>query len=85
MHYQSHECNHRPNNRSAHGILSPDHEWVNKAIWETACLNEFGRLMNGLKRGIKGTKTMYFINANQVSKGRKVTYARFFAIADLKN
>jgi hypothetical protein len=48
-----------------------------KATWETACSNEFGRLMSGLKRGIKGTETMHFINANQVPAGRKVTYARF--------
>ena len=42
-----------------------------------AAANEFGRLMAGLPRGIKGTNTMSFIRKDEVPQGRMVTYARF--------
>ena len=48
-----------------------------KQVWNTPEENEFGRLMNGMKRGIPGTGTMNLIHKYEVPTGRKVTYAQF--------
>ena len=48
-----------------------------KKVWNTLASNEFGRLMNGLKRGISGTGTMKMIHKYEVPTGQTVTYARF--------
>jgi hypothetical protein len=48
-----------------------------RPTWMTAAANEFGQLMDGLLRGIKGTNTMSFIHKTQVPKDCMVTYARF--------
>ena len=37
--------------------------------------NELGRIAKGLKGGIKGTDTIFFVHKHQVPKGRSVTYA----------
>ena len=36
-----------------------------KQAWNTSAANEFGRLMNGLKRGIQGTWTMNLIHKHK--------------------
>ena len=48
-----------------------------KQVWNTSSANEFGRLMNGLKRIILETGTMKLIHKYEVPTGRTVTYARF--------
>ena len=48
-----------------------------KHVWNTSAANEFGRLMNGPKRGISVTRTMKLIHKYEVPTGRTVTYARF--------
>ena len=48
-----------------------------KQVWNTLAANEFGSLMNGLKRGISGTGTMKLIHKYEVPIGQTVTYARF--------
>jgi hypothetical protein len=48
-----------------------------KALWQRSSANEFGRLAQGLKRGIKGTNTIVFISHKDVPAGRKPTYGRF--------
>lgn len=45
--------------------------------WTISGANDFGRLAQGLKRGIKGTDTIRFVNKTQMPQGRKVTCARF--------
>ena len=37
-----------------------------KQVWDTLAANEFGRLMNGTKRGIAGTGTMKLIHKYEV-------------------
>jgi hypothetical protein len=51
-----------------------------RPTWMNAAANEFGRLMAGLPRGIKGTNTMSFIRKDEVPKDRVVTYARFCCV-----
>lgn len=46
-----------------------------KAMWTTSMANELKRLAQGI-RDIKGSNCIRFIQKNQVSKGRSVTYAR---------
>ena len=48
-----------------------------KQVWNTSTENGFGRLMNGLKRGISGTGTMKLINKYEVPTVRTVKYAQF--------
>ena len=48
-----------------------------KATWTNSLSNEWARLAQGNKRGIKGTSTINFIYRRQVPKGRDVTYATF--------
>ena len=48
-----------------------------KLAWNTSAANEFGCLMNGLKRGISVTGTMKQIHKYEVPTGQTVTYARF--------
>ena len=56
-----------------HLILDP----ATREMWEKSSVNEFGRLMKGLKRVIQGTETMKFIQKHEVPYNKKVTYARF--------
>jgi hypothetical protein len=46
-------------------------------IWDRGLSNEWGRLANGNKRGIKGTNTIQFIHKHDVPHDRNVTYATF--------
>ena len=49
-----------------------------KELWERSAANEFGRLMQGLKRGnIQGTETMRFIKRSEMPQGRQATYAKY--------
>ena len=48
-----------------------------KQVWNTSTANEFGRLINGLKRGISETGAMKLIHKYKVLTARRVTYARF--------
>ena len=48
-----------------------------KQVWNTSAANEFGILMNGLKRGISGTHTMNLIHKHKVTTRLTVTYSRF--------
>ena len=48
-----------------------------REVSEKSSANKFGRLTKGLKRGIKGTDTMKFIQKHEVPYDKKVTYARF--------
>jgi hypothetical protein len=48
-------------------------------VWLHAAANEFGRLAQGVKTGIKGTNTINLIHHHAVPSGRTVTYARFCA------
>ena len=48
-----------------------------KQVWNTSTANEFGRLMNGPKRGISGIGTTNLIHKYEVPAGRTVTCARF--------
>lgn len=50
---------------------------VTREAWTHSSANEFGRLAQGLKRGIQGTDTIRFIRKAQVPPDRKPTYARF--------
>ena len=47
-----------------------------KNDWLLSGANELGRLAQGLKRGIKGTDTVFFITKQQVPNNQTVTYAR---------
>ena len=47
-----------------------------KDDWLISSANELGCLAQGLKRGINGTNTVFFITKQQVPKNRTVTYAR---------
>ena len=53
-----------------------------KNIWLRSSANEFGRLAQGIGKHVTGTNTIFFIKANQVPKGRTVTYGRF--VCDLQ-
>ena len=53
-------------------LRSPD-----KAIWEKGLSNEFGRLAQGNKYGVRSTNTIDFIHKHEVPAGRDVTYASF--------
>ena len=44
-----------------------------KKVWNTLASNEFGRLINGLKRGLSGTGTIKLIHKYEVPTGRTVT------------
>ena len=46
-------------------------------IWSRSLSNEWGRLANGNKYGIRGTKTLRFISRKEIPKGCAVTYATF--------
>jgi hypothetical protein len=46
-----------------------------KPIWENAFANELGRLAQGI-RDVKGTDTIAFIHASEISRDRTVTYRR---------
>ena len=48
-----------------------------REVWESSASNEFGRLTKGLKREIKGTETMQFIQNHEVPHDKTVTYKRF--------
>ena len=49
----------------------------NGRTWELALSNEWGRLVQGNDKGVAFTDTIEFIQRDQVSKGRDVTYASF--------
>jgi hypothetical protein len=59
-------------------LKDPKHQ----ETWSRAAANEFGRLFNGVGKNaegtqrVKGTNTCYWIRKSQVSKGKRVTYAR---------
>ena len=46
-------------------------------MWEHSASNEFCRFTKGLKRGIKGTETMQFIQKHEVSHEKRVTHEIF--------
>ena len=48
-----------------------------KQVWNTSAANEFGSLMNGLKKGIPGIGTMKLIHKYEVPTRRTLKYARF--------
>ena len=49
---------------------------VEKEVWQTALANEFGRLVNGVRKGIPtDTNTMMFRPKSVVPTTAKVTYA----------
>ena len=50
-----------------------------RATWTRSAANEFGRLMEGLKRGITGTQAMKMVYRRNIPKERKVTYAGLYA------
>jgi hypothetical protein len=50
-----------------------------RGVWLHAAANEFGRLAQGVKTHIEGTKTIKFISRSQVPAGRTITYAHFCA------
>jgi hypothetical protein len=45
-----------------------------KIRWMRSTTNDIGRLAQGLKCGIKGTKTIIFIRKSDVPAGHNVTY-----------
>ena len=47
------------------------------AAWKRSASNKFGRLMEGLKRGITGTQTIKLVQRSEIPKDRKVSYTRF--------
>jgi hypothetical protein len=49
----------------------------NKAIWQKAVSNEFGRLAQGNKYGILATDTIDFITKAETPMNRDITYASF--------
>ena len=50
---------------------------VEKEVWQTALANEFGRLVNGVRKGIPtDANTMMFRPKSVVPTTAKVTYAR---------
>ena len=56
-----------------HLIKAPD----TSVTWTQSAANEFGKSMEGLKRGITGTHTMNMVHRNDIPKDRKVKYAWF--------
>jgi hypothetical protein len=48
-----------------------------KICWMRSTSNESERLVQGIKRGIKGINTIKFIRSEDVQAGRKVTYGSF--------
>jgi hypothetical protein len=48
-----------------------------KDIWEKSLSNEWGRLAQGNKHGVRSTDTIEFIHQHDVPSGRDVTYASF--------
>ena len=48
-------------------------------VGESYSSNKFGRLMKGLKGGIKGTETMQFMQKHEVPHDKTFTYARFMS------
>ena len=51
--------------------------------WERSSTNKFGKLVKGAGRNanktqrLKGSDTLHFIHKKDISKGKKITYARF--------
>jgi hypothetical protein len=54
-------------------LLSPE----TRPDWKKGNYNEYGRLFQGHKGGIKGTNTCFFIEHTAVPKGRIPTYVKF--------
>ena len=50
---------------------------IDKEIWTKSLSNEWGRLAQGNKHGVKSTDTIEFICKGDVPTGRKVTYATY--------
>jgi len=48
-----------------------------KAIWEKSLSNEWGRLAQGNKHGVRSTDTIDFIHKHEVPQDSSVTYASF--------
>ena len=62
-----------PRHRKTDGIKEP----ATRETWTKSAENEFGRLIEVLKRGITGTQIMKMVHRSDIPKDRKVTYARF--------
>ena len=51
--------------------------------WQQSFANEFGKLVKGAGRNtdgtqrVKGSDTLHFIHKKDITKGKKITYARF--------
>ena len=48
-----------------------------KDVWIKSLSNEFGRLAQGNKHGVRSTNTIDFIHKHEVPSGRDITYASF--------
>ena len=55
-----------------------------KLAWVKAATNKSRHLMNGLKRGIKATRTMHSITSQKLPQGRKLTYFFFCQLLEPK-
>ena len=48
-----------------------------REIWENILSNEWGRLAQGNKHGVKATDTIEFIHKHEVPEGRDIYYATY--------
>ena len=73
-HHALHMFDDKGNKMSMEKLLKgPD----GQKIWSRALSNEWGRLAQGNKYGVKATNTINFIKHSEVPNKQKVTYASF--------